>query len=150
MEFLAITAWIAFAAFLISKVFFATREGIATDFLFAAAAITMGFVVWLAYGLVGLEIYSIVAAITGGVLLMVGYHAIRVRRPSEFRGRLVYAGRSREKRRLLELQQAIPLSRLKMHSLTGTPGSSRSRIVDDEISTWEGEGGSSLPPIFGR
>lgn len=134
MAFLAWIIWGLLAGFLISKLFKRTREGIAVDIAFAAAAGLIGAATWFAFGPSGFQLYSILLGGTATVLLIAGYNAIRYKGPAELRARI----------------QAPKTTH--SASLRSEPGQmKRSQPSDpapaqpNPISTWEGEGGSPHP-----
>jgi uncharacterized membrane protein YeaQ/YmgE (transglycosylase-associated protein family) len=79
---MSLIAWLAlglFAGFIGSKLVNKTGDGVFLDIVLGVVgAIVGGFVFNLfgASGATGLNVYSLLVAVTGSVLLLVGYHAI--------------------------------------------------------------------------
>lgn len=88
---MSILAWIVLgllAGFIGSKLVNKTGEGVVLDIaLGIVGAVVGGFVFSLfgASGVTGFNIYSILVAVVGAVLLLVGYHAVRRRNLAWYR-----------------------------------------------------------------
>jgi uncharacterized membrane protein YeaQ/YmgE (transglycosylase-associated protein family) len=88
---MSILAWIVLgllAGFIGSKLVNKTGEGVVLDIVLGiVGAVAGGFLFSLfgASGVIGFNLYSILVAVIGAVLLLVGYHAVRRRNLAWYR-----------------------------------------------------------------
>jgi len=121
--------WGLLIAFVLSKLFARTREPIGLDLLFLGAGLLIGAGIYFAFGAVGLNLYTILAASTAAILLIAGFRAVPDHLPAKNPGwRNMFAG----------------------GTLTTRWNRWRSvRTPDPEsIANWEGEGGAPVPPAI--
>ncbi len=124
-----IVIWSLLAAFVVSKFFRKTREPILLDLGFLAAAVLIASGVYYAFDVPGLTLFTILASVTGVVLLMAGFRAV----PDHL------AAKSPAWRRFV--------SRTPDSFSQGWARWRAARPQEQEsIAAWEGEGGAPLPP----